>query len=82
VIPILGMGYLYAGHWGRFLLVLALQFFSLIPLAAIGLRSLNTPFLGLVMIVSVVDAYRVVTADNARRTVEPVKHESGVTETS
>ncbi len=70
VIPIFGMGYLYAGHWGRFLVVISLQLFSLMPLAALGLRRYNTIFLVLVMILSVVDAYRIVKADNARRTLD------------
>ncbi len=70
VIPILGMGYLYAGHWGRFLIVISLQLFSMIPMAALGLRQYNTSFLMLVMIVSVVDVYQIVKADNARRTLD------------
>jgi hypothetical protein len=49
------LGYIYIRMWGRFVLILIIQLFSLFPMTLLGLRDYNKYFLGLVWIISIID---------------------------
>lgn len=62
---VFGLGYLYLGKWTRFLVVLAVQLFSLAPMTWLGLRDANRYLLLIVWIVSIFDANSQAKAHNA-----------------
>jgi hypothetical protein len=54
---IMGLGYAYIGRLPRFLVVLAIQLFSLAPMTWLGLRDLNKYLLAAMWIVTLFDVY-------------------------
>ncbi len=61
----MGLGYIYIGAWARFLALVAIQFFSLIPMTMLGLRAYNNYILVLALLISLWDVYRQSKAYNA-----------------
>lgn len=54
---IFGLGYIYVGEWGRFLIVFGLQIFSLPIFVGFGLRQYNVFFLTVLWLFSLIDVY-------------------------
>jgi hypothetical protein len=61
----MGLGYIYLGKWSRFVIVLFLQLFTLVPLAQLGLRELNPYLLAVIWLFTLFDAYNQTKAYNA-----------------
>lgn len=62
---VMGLGYIYLGKLGRFVIVFILQFFTLVPLAQLGLRELNPYLLTAIWLFTLFDAYNQAKAYNA-----------------
>jgi len=64
---IMGLGYIYLGRWPRFLVVLAIQLFSLMPMAALGLRDYNVYVLMVLWLFTLIDGYFTAKSVNSKR---------------
>lgn len=64
---IMGLGYIYLGRWPKFLVVLAIQLFSLMPMAALGLRDYNVYVLMVLWLFTLIDVYFTAKSINSKR---------------
>ena len=63
---IMGLGYIYLGLWTRFIVVFAVQLFSLAPMTFLGLREYNTYLLAALWLFTLLDGYSQAKALNRR----------------
>jgi len=64
---VMGLGYIYLGKWKRFLVVLAIQLFSLAPMTWLGLEKYNVGLLAIVWLFTLWDVNRVAKDYNSRQ---------------